>query len=272
MFIVFKYNCPIFSTQPIFHVLPYTTQGKDKQKNKPVWGLFQDSEGEIWLGGENEAVVFKDNKQLKSFDITKYLSRPYGQVFSLHEMTPGTFLLGIYDDGLLKLDTKSNRIERIKLDMSNIDILSFFKDNDGTMWIGAEYGIYTYKDGVIRKEEDIIRELSDKSIYGILRDRQGRLWMGSYGGRITIFDKDYKVVTRLDHSNGFKTNGINDLFMDSQGGVWAATRNGIGYIKDTSKPEEFELYGYSHGLEDTFVRSIQEDLQGEEESDHYPER
>lgn len=146
-------------------------------------------------------------------------------------MTPGTFLLGIYDDGLLKLDTKSNRIERIKLDMSNIDILSFFKDNDGTMWIGAEYGIYTYKDGVIRKEEDIIRELSDKSIYGILRDRQGRLWMGSYGGRITIFDKDYKVVTRLDHSNGFKTNGINDLFMDSQGGVWAATRNGIGYIK-----------------------------------------
>ena len=108
-------------TQPIFHVLPYTTQGKDKQKNKPVWGLFQDSEGEIWLGGENEAVVFKDNKQLKSFDITKYLSRPYGQVFSLHEMTPGTFLLGIYDDGLLKLDTKSNRIERIKLDMSNID-------------------------------------------------------------------------------------------------------------------------------------------------------
>lgn len=85
----------ISHTQPIFHVLPYTTQGKDKQKNKPVWGLFQDSEGEIWLGGENEAVVFKDNKQLKSFDITKYLSRPYGQVFSLHEMTPGTFLLGI---------------------------------------------------------------------------------------------------------------------------------------------------------------------------------
>lgn len=42
-----------------------------------------------------------------------------------------------------------------------------------------------------------------------------------------------------------------------KGGVWAATRNGIGYIKDTSKPEEFELYGYSHGLEDTFVRSIQ---------------
>lgn len=143
----------ISHTQPIFHTLPYTTKGKDKHKNKPVWGLFQDSEGKIWLGGENEAVVFKDNKQLKSFDITKYLSRPYGQVFSLSEYSPGIFLLGIYDNGLLKLDTKTNRIERIKLDMNNIDILSFFKDIDGTIWIGAEYGIYTYKDGVIRKKK-----------------------------------------------------------------------------------------------------------------------
>ncbi len=252
----------ISHTQPMFHILPYTTQGKEKQKNKPVWGLFQDSEGRIWLGGENEAVAFKNEKQLESFDITEYLARPYGQVFSFAEYSPGIFLLGIYDDGLLKLDTKSNRIERIKLDMSNIDILSFFKDDDGTIWVGAEYGIYTYKGGVIRKEEDITRQLSDKSIYGILRDRQGKLWIGSYAGKITIFDRDYKAVTRLDHNNGFKTNGINSLFMDSQGGVWAATRKGIGYIKDTSKPEEFELYGYSHGLEDTFVRSIQEDLQG----------
>ena len=76
-----------------------------------------------------------------------------------------------------------------------------------------------------------------------IRDRQGKLGIGSYAGRITIFDRDYKAVTRLDHNNGFKTNGINSLFMDSPGGVWAATRKGIGYIKDTSKPEEFELYG-----------------------------
>lgn len=50
--------------------------------------------------------------------------------------------------------------------------------------------------------------------------------------------------------------------MDNQGGIWIATRNGIGYIKDTSHPGEFELYGYKQGLEDTFVRTIQEDASG----------
>lgn len=47
--------------------------------------------------------------------------------------------------------------------------------------------------------------------------------------------------------------------MDREGGVWIATRKGLGYVKDTGSPEKFEIYDYEHGLEDTFVRTIQED-------------
>ena len=252
----------ISHTQPVFHVLPYMTEKGNILKHKPVWGICKDENDLLWIGGENEISLFKNNEFLKSINISKQLSRPYGQVFSIINAGNGILLLGIYDDGLLKFDIRSERIERIPLDMENVDIITFFKDTDGTIWIGAEYGIYTYANGQLKKETQLDALLPDKSVYGILRDRQGKLWIGTYGGGIAIFDSNNKTVAKLNTSTNFCSNAINHLHMDNQGGIWIATRNGIGYIKDTSHPGEFELYGYKQGLEDTFVRTIQEDASG----------
>lgn len=252
----------ISHTPSVFHVLPYMTEKGNILKHKPVWGLCKDENGQIWLGGENEIILFKDNQLIKSVNVAHKLSRPYGQIFSIISDGHGTLLLGIYDDGLLKYDIQSERIERIPLDMENVDVITFFKDTDGKIWIGAEYGIYTYKNGKLQKEDKITGQLLDRSVYGILRDYQGKLWVGSYGGGIVVFDGNGNAVTKLNAGNHFFSSAINSLYMDSQGGVWAATRNGIGYIKDTNHPEAFEQYGYEHGLEDTFVRTIQEDQAG----------
>ena len=252
----------ISHSQPEFHIVPYMTEKGNITKHKPVWGLCKDENDQIWLGGENEITLFKDNKILKSIDITKQLSRPYGQVFSIISDQQGALLLGIYDDGLLKFNTRNEHIERIPLDMADVDIITFFKENDEKIWIGAEYGIYSYSNGTLRKEDEINRLLPDRSVYGILRDKQGKLWIGTYGGGIAVLDKENRLVAKLNKGTRFCSNAINSLYMDSQGGVWAATRNGIGYIKDTTHPEEFEAYGYEQELEDTFVRAIQEDASG----------
>lgn len=249
----------ISHTQPVFHILSYMTEKGNVLKHKPVWGLNKDEKEQLWLGGENEIVLFKDNKQIKSINIANKLSRPYGQVFATINDGRGTQLLGIYDDGLLKLDTRNERIERIPLDLENVDIITFFKDTDGKIWIGAEYGIYTYDNNILRKENELTGQLLDRAVYGIVRDRQGKLWVGCYGGGIVVFDKNNKAITKLNTSTGFFSSAINSIRMDSQGGIWVATRNGVGYIKDTNYPEHFIQYGYNHGLEDPFVRAIQED-------------
>lgn len=252
----------ISHTQPVFHVLPYMIEKGNILKHKPVWGINKDKKEQIWLGGENEVALFKDNKLIKTINITSKLSRPYGQIFSTISDEQGTQLLGIYDDGLLKYDTRNENIERIPLDMDNVDIITLFKDTDGKIWIGAEYGIYTYYNHLLRKENEITDQLLDRAVYGIVRDHQGKLWVGSYGGGIVIFDKNNAMVTKLNTSTHFFSNAINNIRMDSQGGIWIATRNGVGYIKDTNHPEAFAQYGYKQGLDDPFVRAIQEDTSG----------
>ena len=146
--------------------------------------------------------------------------------------------------------------------MDNIDIITFFEDSDGTMLIGAEYGVYIYENGTARVAEEITNQLYARSVYGILRDRQGKLWIGTYGGGISIFDKDNKLTMRLNTDNSFCSNAINQLYLNSLGEVWVATRNGIAHIKNTMQPEHFEAYNSMHGLDDNFVRAIQEDKAG----------
>lgn len=103
------------------------------------------------VGGRERVGFVSKNKLIKTFDISSYLSRPYGQIFSIIGNGQNILLLGIYDDGLLKFNTRSKHIERIPLDMENIDIISFYQDLDKSIWIGTEYGVYHYYDNMLHK-------------------------------------------------------------------------------------------------------------------------
>ena len=247
--------------QPIFHTLPYMIEKKQIIKYKSVWGVHVDEKQQVWLGSEKEIAMFKDGNLQKKFDLTAHLSRTYAQVFTIHSSKENLFL-GLYDDGLLKFDTRTNRITRIDLGQDYIDVNALYEDENGKLWIGMEYGLASYEKGILRREKEINNQRSNVSVYGVLHDRQGKLWIGSYGSGIFVFDKDNKCVIQLLSENGFCSNSINQLYIDTKGGIWAATRNGIGYIKDTNHPENFIGYKYGDGLEDTYVHALQEDKDG----------
>lgn len=244
---------------PLFNTLPYMTGGP-YPKAKSVWGLCISRGDDLWVGSENEIALFRHHTLVETIDISHALTRPYGQVFSMIDTGDGNLLLGIYDDGLLKYDTKSRTLTRLNLEKSNTDVITFYRDTDGSIWIGTEYGLYHYAQGKIEKSP-LNAVLWDKSIYGIVRDRQGKLWIGGYSG-VAVFDKKGRQIAHLDESNRFCSNAINHLTMDSKGGIWIATRNGVGYVPDTRNPRRFFCYGSDRGLADNYVRSVQEDADG----------
>ena len=68
---------------------------------------------------------------------------------------------------------------------------------------------------------------------------QGKLWVGTYGWGVKVFDRNRRVAAELNTDTGFPDGSVNALFEDSRGGVWIATRAGLGYVRDTRRPDSF---------------------------------
>jgi ligand-binding sensor domain-containing protein len=245
-----------------FHVLPYVHIMGNTFKHKPVWGVANGIGNDTWLGSENEIALFHNGRQSKIYDFSNYLSRTYGQTYSLCYLNDGNLLLGIFDNGLIHFDTHSHRFKSVSLGQEHVDVFNFFKEKNGNILVGSEIGIYVYNKGKATYLSDINNKLHDKAIYGMVRDWQGNLWIGTYSLGIYIFDNNNQQIKHLTKDNGLCTNAINSLYMDHNGCIWASTRNGIAQFADTRHPEHFKCYGYKNGLTDTYVRATIEDKYG----------
>ncbi|MDR1130012.1 MAG: response regulator [Prevotellaceae bacterium] len=242
-------------TQPLFQMLPYT----NAMKNKPVWGIFSDGE-QIWAGGENEIILFRNNQEKTVIDISGYTVNPRNNVVAIKNDRQGHIWFGLYNEGILRYNERNSQFSRVKLDAGNIGFIVFFEDTDGKMLTGTERGIFSYQNNCLKNEEQINKHLTDKTVYSILRDRQGKLWIGTFGKGIFVFNADNQLVSHIEVDNGFCSNAIFHLYMDMEGDIWAATRNGIAYFKDTETPADFELYGDKEGIENSHVLAIQGDM------------
>ena len=250
-------------SQPLFGILPYRAIGEGRRDERPVYSLYCDRSNRLWLGGENELVLFEGGNLQKRIDLQPYLSRPNGQVISIIEAEEDVLLLGIFDDGLIHYNIKTGRMKRVPMKHRYVDVNSLWKDEEGQIWIGTEFGIYVYRDGGTEFKEEMTAFLRDQAVASIVSDSLGQLWVGTYGGGIVLFDRSGQMVYHLTVlQNTFPNDAINQLYVDASGGIWAATRYGLVYVADPSKPEAYEVYGLQEGLADLFVRSVSRDAEG----------
>ncbi len=250
-------------SQPLFGILPYRSMGEGRRDERPVYSLYCDRSNRLWLGGENELVLFEGGNLQKRINLLPYLSRPNGQVISIIEAEEDVLLLGIFDDGLIHYNIETGRMKRVPMKHRYVDVNSLWKDEEGQIWIGTEFGIYVYRDGGTEFKEEMTAFLRDQAVASIVSDSLGQLWVGTYGGGIVLFDRSGQVVHHLTVlQNTFPNDAINQLYVDASGGIWAATRYGLVYVADPSKPEAYEVYGLQEGLADLFVRSVSRDAEG----------
>lgn len=245
----------IYGRSPDFSVIPLVSESNGKKKRKPIYGIAGDRSGNLWLGGENELTLFSKGKFIKSYKVIPNDTRTESLIYSIHIARNGLIWLGINDAGVQIFNPEKGVFKELDLGEPFLDIHAFWEDSDGTIWIGSENGLFSYKDGNVTKEDKYNKQLAGQVIYSILRDSKGFLWVGTLGYGLDIFDTKGKLSK---HLGNLPSDNINHIFSDSNDNIWIATSDGLVRINNNKA----KVYGSPDGLADSHVRAVTEDRFG----------
>lgn len=245
-----------------FRVLPYYHVTRDSRQLNRIYAVCTDKQGNLWLGGQNELAMFRDNAFVRSWDLSPYLLQTYTVPYILHPDRDGRIWIGLNDEGVLRFDPGSGVFRRISSETQLFDVHAMHEDPDGQMWIGTEAGLYRAEGDALYLEDGYRKMDRLLCIYGLERDALGRLWVGTLGDGLFIFDRKGRVEAEFNVANGFCSDNINQIFKDAEGGFWVATYAGLVHFPDPADPGRMELFDGRNGLGDANVRAVMEDAMG----------
>jgi PAS domain S-box-containing protein len=240
-------------------------------KQKDIWVLREDYQGNIWVGISNGLYLFKpesgsfrldkvflkertifnlfeDSKDrmwiacdgyLFQYDhgelVEQRFFRNYsmGNVWTVYETHDGMIWIGTAM-GLVSFDGKNHRLytEDDGLACKGINVI--YEDDNEQLWIGTDLGLHRYQ-----KQEDRFYIASDGEnfsgsvITDMSEDSDGILWIGTERG-ITFYDGE-KVIKRFGKVNGLigeEFTTDNAILFDNSGRTWIAVFGGISVLND----------------------------------------
>jgi ligand-binding sensor domain-containing protein/signal transduction histidine kinase/DNA-binding response OmpR family regulator len=205
----------------------------DGLSGENVLSVYEDPEGNIWIGTDNGLNLFDIQKNA----FTHYLNNP---------QAPGTL--------------PENTVNTI------------YRDSSGTLWIGTNFGLsrmdafsgrfYNYSFNPADP-----KSLIHNTVMSITEDITGRLIIGTLGG-LSIYNKQQNNFDNYKHNlntfYGLNNDFINCLYCDKNGNIWIGTeRGGINTYNIYQKNFEFleHVPGNKNSLSHSTINSIWEDDQ-----------
>lgn len=197
-----------------------------------IWNLYYDSKGMIWITTQNGlSLLNPETEKFTNFYNVKNdsTSLSYNAVLSVTEDHSGNIWIGTANGELNKFNEGSNTFTRIKV---------------------PKHGFAGYRPNYI---------------VDLLTDREGKIWVGMYDG-FSVFNPstlEFTPIKSSEESNKFKGVFIRDLFEDSKGNIWIASRD-RGFSKYNPKTKTFKHYGDNKlkGLNSNLAYHVLEDNQG----------
>lgn len=197
--------------------------------NENIRDLFEDSQNRIWIAclGQTGGVALynpdQDNFSLFRHDPLNENSLTENQVTVISEDSNGDLLFGTSEKGLDRFNFRRKTFQHYVHDP--LDSSS----------------------------------LSSNIVLSILKDNDGRIWVGTYGGGLN------KYIPEIDGFERYSTQSkpplsddrISEMYQDSKGYIWIATRNGLDKFDPDSK--NIENFSIKDGFNSQVFLSINED-------------
>ncbi len=159
--------------------------------------------------------------------------------------------IGTFRDGILAHNLKNHTGLIIDTSLSEVNITRIVKWDDKHVLAATDgQGVFRiHTDSCkaipyIEANHESYTEMNGNNINDILVDEKKRIWMANYPAGITIRDNRYTNYQWIKHSQGYEqslpNNQVHHIMEDSEGDVWYATSNGIGFYNSvTNKWQSF---------------------------------
>ena len=219
--------------------------------------IFQDSQGNIWVGSNDEGVqkIGKDstisysidsglpNNSIRAFAEDKSHNIWIGTASGIVYVTPGNMIVSPKINGGQEQDF--------------VLVSQLYKDTADKIWMvtSANRGLYYYSDGAFERFTQL-DEIGDFTVSCIQQDPNGDFWIGLSEKGIIKFSNG--KITRIDSGTFLDNTPVYDMYFDKYGTIWFGTQKGIVICNNGT----YTTYGGTKSIMNSTINCLFEDREG----------
>ena len=219
-----------------------------------VLAVDQDSQGNIWIGTWGGGLN-RFNPTANTF--THYTYNPNASegrsiagnnVFNIEVMDDGRILLGVWQNGLQVFDPALETFKGFRFgdesdELSNINITTIKKSNDGNYWLSGYWGVEKFHPKTNTFEKYQLPYVG--GAINVYEDKQDTLWIAT-SSSLLRYRPNIKELKGYTTHDGLSDNFPLAIEEDGLGYLWISTRNGLNKFDPQS--EKFEVFSIADGL------------------------
>jgi signal transduction histidine kinase/ligand-binding sensor domain-containing protein len=262
--------------------------------NNRVISLFEDKEGNIWVGtsgglnrftpydtvspvsnleefgGRSVQVVARSNDGGvwvgttdglvhrtgdKSLWYTERHGLPSAMIRALYVDGSGTVFVSTSQGPAVQLADGRFAPLRLPGGLQLTRISAMTKDLQGGLWLCDFEGIYLWQHGALTKiTKGVTTKRNTPSV--AMTDNQGRVWIGFAGGGLVVYGQD--SFTSYSEADGLSRDTVVAIHQDSKKRIWIATHHGLSRFEGG----HFTTLLQGRGLPGNRLMSVLEDTEG----------
>lgn len=239
-------------------VLPYQVrvwQTDDGLPNNSVFAIAQTDDGYLWVGTYEGLVRFDGIQFLPVPDkVPSELHRGY--ITAMCAGRNGGLWVACDEAGVFFLNAGGFIRLTDRDGLPSNHPRSLWESRDGTLWIGCEGGLASYREGKVTSFAKR-QGFGDPSIRAVVGDGQGRVRAATQRG-LTTLDNSGAISTMNVVSN-WSGNSLRCLCIDRAQRIWIGSADGLHCLADGAR----RTYGTVDGLPDRIINSVYEDRSGQ---------
>ena len=231
--------------------------------------IYEDSKNKIWIGSELGISKFDPNTRTfirpEKLDEKSELALINPETFA--EDHNGNIWVKLFNsNSIFQLNSKKDTTVCMNCGredlLKNISIQILYEDDDKTIWIGSESGLFYFD----RTQDEIVpfkanSELFQSQITAIAEGKSGELWIGTTQGLGKIATGSSNTVTVFIKKSGLNSilsNTINDLNWDNEKQeLWIATNDGLSrFDAENNKFHNIQETPYANSIIENNVNEI----------------